>query len=322
MKSIWNLSREPGCREAGENLFIFQTHCLGDWKKVVHQGPWTFRGWGVKIEDYDGLLDPEEVKFRGMYIWAQIHGIPELYRKIAVVDDLARRVGKANEVQLSPKLYYEGNYVRIRVLLDVSKPLLRFVSLSVPDEGRKRLMVKYEKIPYFCKRCGLLGHDHEECGDGVWSEKDLQYGSWMLAKRRANQPASEKRGFNRVPFRGSGRHGTGGSDAFSRKRSSAEAALDGHDDMKDTACSPMKTNSEDDEEKAESSVGARRMLVLKDGEEGTENTPNPLEEDLEETPPPPPPYTDPRDRNKHRKVNPENNLALSAASLEEDRWAQ
>jgi hypothetical protein len=92
--------------------------------------------------------------------------------------------------------------------------------------------------------------------------------------------------------------------------------------MKDTACSPMKTNSEDDEEKAESSVGARRMLVLKDGEEGTENTPNPLEEDLEETPPPPPPYTDPRDRNKHRKVNPENNLALSAASLEEDRWAQ
>jgi hypothetical protein len=32
MKAIWNLSREPGCKEAGENLFIFQMHCLGDWK--------------------------------------------------------------------------------------------------------------------------------------------------------------------------------------------------------------------------------------------------------------------------------------------------
>jgi hypothetical protein len=81
MKSIWNLSRDPICREAGENLFIFQMHCLGDWKKVVHQGPWTFCGWGLLVEDYDGLSDPEEFVFRGMHVWAQIHGIPELYRK-------------------------------------------------------------------------------------------------------------------------------------------------------------------------------------------------------------------------------------------------
>jgi hypothetical protein len=36
MKIVWNLSRGPIYREAGENLFIFQMHCLGDWKKVVH----------------------------------------------------------------------------------------------------------------------------------------------------------------------------------------------------------------------------------------------------------------------------------------------
>jgi hypothetical protein len=36
MKAIWNLSRDPICREAGENMFVFQMHCLGDWKKVVH----------------------------------------------------------------------------------------------------------------------------------------------------------------------------------------------------------------------------------------------------------------------------------------------
>ncbi|KAM0875583.1 hypothetical protein ACQ4PT_036698 [Festuca glaucescens] len=97
MKAIWNLSRDPICREAGENLFVFQMHCLGDWKKVVHQGPWTFRGWAVLIEDYDGKEDPEEISFGGLYVWAQIHGIPELYRKNSVVDDLARRIGKTKE---------------------------------------------------------------------------------------------------------------------------------------------------------------------------------------------------------------------------------
>jgi hypothetical protein len=57
---VWNLSRDPIYREAGENLFIFQMHCLGDWKKVVHQGPWTFQGWALLMHDYDGREDPEK----------------------------------------------------------------------------------------------------------------------------------------------------------------------------------------------------------------------------------------------------------------------
>jgi hypothetical protein len=148
MKAVWNLSREPICREAGENLFVFTMHCLGDWKKVVHQGPWTFRGWAVMIQDYDGKEDPVNISFDGLHVWAQIHGIPELYRKVHIVDDLARRIGKAREVQMNPKLYYEGNYVRIRVLVNVGRPLTRVVSLNVEGEGKKLLFVKYEKVPF------------------------------------------------------------------------------------------------------------------------------------------------------------------------------
>ena len=67
---------------------------------------------GLLIEDYDGLCDPEKFVFSGMHVWAQIHGIPELYRKLDVVDVLSRRIGKVKEVQLCPKLFFEGNYVR------------------------------------------------------------------------------------------------------------------------------------------------------------------------------------------------------------------
>ncbi|KAM0914920.1 hypothetical protein ACQ4PT_011190 [Festuca glaucescens] len=120
-------------QQAARWLAIGKMHCQGDWKKVVHQGSWTFRGWGVLIEDYDGLSDPEQFVFGGLYAWAQVHGIPELYRKQEVVDDLARRVGKVKEVQMSPKLFYEGNYVRFQVRLDITKPLLCFVSLTLPE---------------------------------------------------------------------------------------------------------------------------------------------------------------------------------------------
>jgi hypothetical protein len=203
-------------------------HCLGDWKKVVHQGPWTFRGWAVLIEDYDGREDPKKIFFGGLFVWAQIHGIPELYRKVHVVDDLARRIGKTKEVQMSPKLFYDGNYVRIRVLVEVSNPLIRVVSLNVEGEGKKRLLVKYEKIPFFCKHCGMMGHNHEECGDGVWTNKELQYGDFMLATRRVNPQTVEPRSFNQ---RGRGGRFGRGACADSRKRSSQDASLDEGDEL-------------------------------------------------------------------------------------------
>uniref|UniRef100_A0ACD5WYQ2 Uncharacterized protein n=1 Tax=Avena sativa TaxID=4498 RepID=A0ACD5WYQ2_AVESA len=301
MKSVWALSRDPDCREAGENLFIFQMHCLGDHKKEVHQGPWTFRGWGVMIEDYDGLVDPEIVPFGGLWVWAQIHGIPELFRKVEVVDELSIRVGRVKEVQLTPRLFYEGNYVRIRVRIDVNKALMRFVSLSTPD-GRKRLQVKYEKIPFFCKQCGLLGHDHEECGDGDWEENKFQYGTWMLATRRTIQPPHEPRRF--IPQQRGGRGGRGGGRAgYPRKRSSAEASLD--EDMDDTAESPLKPTDDVRDASGHTST-VRRLNMDAASEVGTEGkegeTKEPEGVALPVVPPPPTEYVPPRERNKYRKT--------------------
>lgn len=118
------------CQEAGDNVFIFQIFCLGYRKKVVHRGPYIFKGLVVMIEDYDGVIDPSKVVFDGLYLWAKIHNIPERYRHDAVVDDLAKRIGRVREVQMSSNLLYEGNYVRVRVRVQVKKGLARFVSLN------------------------------------------------------------------------------------------------------------------------------------------------------------------------------------------------
>lgn len=29
-----------------------------------------------------------------------------------------------------------------------------------------------------------MGHEHEECGNGVWDLKDKRFGRWMIAQRR------------------------------------------------------------------------------------------------------------------------------------------
>ncbi|KAE8819111.1 hypothetical protein D1007_03096 [Hordeum vulgare] len=61
MKFIWRLAQEPSIREADDNLFIVQVFCVGDWNRVMHQGPWIFRGLMVVLEEYDGKGKPHAV---------------------------------------------------------------------------------------------------------------------------------------------------------------------------------------------------------------------------------------------------------------------
>jgi hypothetical protein len=180
---------------------------------------------------------------------------------------------------------------------------MRFVSLSVQGEGRKRLAVKYEKLPFFCKRCRLLGHDHEECGDGMWEAKDLQYGEWMLAVRRAFVPVEPRRFAPRALVRG-GSASRGGLNPKPKKRSSQEALLDDEEEIGDSGESPLKSGPMEGVEDDKEYFGARKKLDLGPSENvNVEKSDSTTEIDKElGTPPPPPGYTNPRDRTKQRRT--------------------
>jgi hypothetical protein len=89
----------------------------------------------------------------------QIHDIPELYRRKPIISDLAANVGEVINVDMRVDV---GDFVRIRVWLDVRKELTRFVTITPEGEAPLVMRVKYEKIPHFCSICGFLGHVKEE----------------------------------------------------------------------------------------------------------------------------------------------------------------
>ncbi|KAM0852267.1 hypothetical protein ACQ4PT_051867 [Festuca glaucescens] len=332
LKFVWGLSREPELREVDDNLFTFKFFCLGDWNKVMNQGPWLFRKLVVVIAEYDGIMKPSEVA-----VWAQIHAIPELYRIQEVVDQLARRIGKVKSVEMNHQRWFEGDYVRVRASIDVNKPLIRFVPLNVGV--RKMLQVKYEKIGFFCDVCGVMGHDLEECGDGIHAEEQIQYGKWMIAKRRTQLGGQ---GFFRAPqntarFGGRGR----GRGELGRKRGSGDAFI-GDEDLEDTASSPIKVNNPKDREEdleankgngtagkkldfGEDDKGLERSNVVEDMMEGVEKGPG----SGEKVPPPPPGYIPPREK-KRSKMTGENrssdsgnnSVVATEAASSEDRQAQ
>lgn len=130
---------------------------LADWNKAINQGPWLFREQAVIIDEYDGFTNPKSVKLDRFAVWAQIHKLPDNYLKDNIIRGMARGMGEIKEVQIKLPAGFVDSFVRLRVRLNVNKKLSRFVSIT--REGKKDFyQVKFEKMPDFCAKCGMIGH--------------------------------------------------------------------------------------------------------------------------------------------------------------------
>uniref|UniRef100_A0A453F3R0 Uncharacterized protein n=1 Tax=Aegilops tauschii subsp. strangulata TaxID=200361 RepID=A0A453F3R0_AEGTS len=68
MRATWNPTQSVRFRPVGPNRFVVQASCLGDWERIMLQGPWLFRNMVVLLCPYDGFSKAEEVEFFHMPI--------------------------------------------------------------------------------------------------------------------------------------------------------------------------------------------------------------------------------------------------------------
>jgi hypothetical protein len=181
MRTAWSPAKEVKFRILEDNMFTIQCSCLGDWLKVTKGGPWLFRQNAVTIEEYDGLSDPMEINMNLLAVWVQIHKLPDGYRGDSLVRNLAAKKFDS-VIEVDSASHGLGDFIRVRVKLDLRKPIARFVSIS--REGRREFFkIQFEKIPRFCGACGMVGHSYLECGTGEHDESKLKWGDFLKAER-------------------------------------------------------------------------------------------------------------------------------------------
>ncbi|GJN38404.1 hypothetical protein PR202_gb27440 [Eleusine coracana subsp. coracana] len=180
MRTAWAAAKTVTFKVKADNLFLAHFHWPGDWLRVMEGGPWLSRGAPVVMAEYDGLSNIHEYKLNKIPVWTRIQGIPEaLMKKKEIAEKIARKVGEppitviANEGKINPT-----PYLRARVFLDLEKPLVRMVPITLKE--KMKCLVQYEKLPMFCSVCGIVGHEMTECGDGTHEASKCEWGDWLL----------------------------------------------------------------------------------------------------------------------------------------------
>lgn len=231
LRLVWKPARGMDAKDLGENLFLFQFHHVIDRRRVMANRPWSFDKHLVMLKEFDGCMSPAEIVLNISPFWVQVYDLPLNDMNEKGGRRIGNVLGKYVETDVGDDGLGWGKFLRIRVEIDVTKPLRRGVMVLDPDGKKIWALVKYERLPTFCYQCGRLGHGEKDCEltlgeDGGSKSLKNQYGQWM----RAGMPRKGGRGTDgvdefKVPSDGEDSDSVAVESSHRRQQTSGELGL-------------------------------------------------------------------------------------------------
>ena len=96
-------------------------------------------------------------------VWIRIRHIPVNFNTEHTIRDIAEHFGQVTHVAFDPLKPQSRGFVRVRILLDVNKPLKNSRDVELPAGEVVSIGIEYERIRKRCYQCLRLTHDKEQC---------------------------------------------------------------------------------------------------------------------------------------------------------------
>lgn len=190
LAALWRPKEGMEVYDIGGHRYSFVFYHMLDLQKVLDGGPWTFEQNLLVYHCLKDNEDPHLVSLNSMDIWVQVYDLP----KEMVSDSILRSIGNyvGSFVKADPANISGGwrMYMRVRVTMDISKPLKRRMKIKREGGDWSWINFKYERLSMFCFVCGLIGHSERDCGiiyANPEKEVPRAYGVWLRAPTKNSQ---------------------------------------------------------------------------------------------------------------------------------------
>lgn len=189
---FWHPGRGVNIKEIEQNLFTFKFFHYRDMQTVLKRGPWYFDNNLLVLDALPDNTPPQTVPLLSVPFWVRIHDVPTAFMTERVGKDLGNFIGEFLEYDVKNSSNHLRQYMRIRVLLNVTKPLKRQKKIKRPGGDTLTVRFKYERLGNFCYYCGILGHIEDYCDKLYAVESDDGIRHWGSEIRVENQKNSNK----------------------------------------------------------------------------------------------------------------------------------
>ncbi|RYQ88561.1 hypothetical protein Ahy_B09g095678 [Arachis hypogaea] len=145
---IWENSQGVSISEVGRNKVLISFKDQRKGLQILKERPWSIRGQLVNLQ-----------------MWNQRESIHEAYLNNNTARIIGDKIGitmKTKDPRSSNML--ERSFLRVKVALDITRPLPTRFWLAREDLPNTWIEFKYERIQdSYCLKCGLLGHGRKDC---------------------------------------------------------------------------------------------------------------------------------------------------------------
>lgn len=195
LNSIWKPSSPVNVYAIGDGIYLVGFENSVDCNKVLARQPWQLSNNLMVFKKAIGNEKIADLSLNEVPFWVQVHGLEIQLLTRYVGELLGNKIGRVIEVDCSANSIAWVRCLRVRVLLNVSRPLVR--GTKIDFNGNVSVVIfRYEKLSDFCYICGKLDHIEKDCvllyANSSEVSRDLrQYEPWLKADGFNNVNADE-----------------------------------------------------------------------------------------------------------------------------------
>ncbi|KAK4254228.1 hypothetical protein QN277_009635 [Acacia crassicarpa] len=184
LRKAWNLQDGFDVIAISDNAFMFKFTASEEFDRVLRGRPWSINGSLLNLMERTKYKSFEEFDFSRCPVWIQLHNVP---MEAMCLENAITIGGYVGEVVLAEDPVYNGrllrSFLRVRVVLDLRKPLSSGFWLPRPDGQQVWISIRFEKLQNFCYNCGKIGHENKSCGSvklmSLAHPSEPRFGDWI-----------------------------------------------------------------------------------------------------------------------------------------------
>lgn len=138
LAQVWCPFKGIECKDLGMNRFLFTFHEEAGKTKALNNGPWIFNKSLVVVHNFNPAKSLDEYELKHTPIWVRVYGIPMGSMSRESGEDIRREICQVLDVDVDNCDMAMGEYMRIKVRMDITKPLMRGITIFVDEEDENK----------------------------------------------------------------------------------------------------------------------------------------------------------------------------------------
>ncbi|KAL0314934.1 UNVERIFIED_CONTAM: hypothetical protein Sangu_2337800 [Sesamum angustifolium] len=206
LQSVINPIKGMELKAIENNRFLFRFNHSVDKNRALEGCPWSFEKNVLILNEVGDNENPLTVNLDWCSFYVHVHELP--IRK--TTKDFARyignRMGRFVDMEHMDHHRNWSSSMRLRVQIDVNKPLMRVMRIRSEDDEVITVSFTYERLPNFCYLCGCLGHLSKFCSkryevDFSDPGENTPYGGWLRSSFRLSPQSHQNQRESRLSWK-------------------------------------------------------------------------------------------------------------------------